>query len=132
MGDDRRARALPRQKRMDRPRMSESGLLETVGRLYEAATDAAKLQRVGLDIAREFGTDSAIVFLAKRPSTELVQLISTTANFDESARSAYGGYYHKRNEWDLRGARHAPPFSALGGELIDYPSFDRTEFCNDW
>lgn len=112
--------------------MSESGLLETVGRLYEAATDAAKLQRVGLDIAREFGTDSAIVFLAKRRSTELVQLISTTANFDGSARSAYGGYYHKRNEWYLRGARHAPPFSALGGELIDYPSFDRTEFCNDW
>jgi DNA-binding CsgD family transcriptional regulator len=112
--------------------VDELRMVNLVGGLYECAAERMKLASLGAMVAREVGSESAIVFTAERSSTRLTQLISTSANFGDKAREDYRAYYHDRNEWFRRGARLAPPIVVCGGELIAYPDFDRTEFCADW
>lgn len=112
--------------------MDDERLSRLVGGLYDAATDAASLANLGSTIARSVGSESALVFVARKPSAQLLSLVSTSANFNPAARADYGRYYHERNEWFRRGARLPSPAVILGEELISYDNFDRTEFCTDW
>ncbi len=112
--------------------MREDRLLDVVGRLYDAATDAGGLETIGSLIAGEVNSGSSLVFMARKPSARLVRLVSASKNFDTDAQSAYCSYYHDHNEWFLRGIRRPSPMVFLGGELIEYCDFDRTEFCSDW
>jgi DNA-binding CsgD family transcriptional regulator len=112
--------------------MREERLLDVVGQLYDAATDATRLKTIGSLLAGEVASESSLVFMARKSSARLVQLVSASNNFDADAQSAYRAYYHDHNEWFLRGVRLPPPIIVRGAELIDYRDFDRTEFCSDW
>jgi DNA-binding CsgD family transcriptional regulator len=112
--------------------MEEQRLLSIIGDLYEAATDPARLARIGASVQRAMQVESCIVFAARHGTGELVQLVSASANFDEKARADYRAYYHARNEWFQNAAAREPPFVGRGEEIIDYRRFEKTEFCADW
>jgi DNA-binding CsgD family transcriptional regulator len=115
--------------------MSDSDrLLEALPAIYEAAADTDKMNALADVIAQAFDSDSAILFLCKnpQPTLEYVRTLSTTANFDEWARTSYGTYYHQRDEWFSRGIQKPIPAIVIGQELIEDRAFARTEFCADW
>jgi DNA-binding CsgD family transcriptional regulator/PAS domain-containing protein len=112
--------------------MNDHRLLSTVGELYEAATDPARLGALGTALQSAMEVESCIVFTARHGTGQLVQLVSASPNFDERARADYRAYYHMRNPWYQSVANREPPFVARGGEMIGYREFDRTEFCADW
>lgn len=112
--------------------MNLDGMLDAIGGIYDAAVDSRRLAAIGGQAARLIGAGSALVFVARKRDAKLTQLVSMTGNFDDRARSAYNDYFHRHNEWFQRGARLPSPVVVLGGELIDYPQFERTEFWNDW
>ena len=112
--------------------MDFDDVLEAIGGLYEAATDAAMLPGLGGRIARLVRAESALLFTARKADAGLLRRISMTENFDARSRAAYDAHFHQRNEWFQRGARLPSPVVVMGGELIDYADFERTEFCNDW
>lgn len=112
--------------------MRSERFTEAVSELYEAAADAVRLRALGPTLARHLGSESSIAFVARKPSAQLIHLVSASNNFDACAQRDYRAYYHERNEWFLRGVRRKPPFVARGSELIEDAAFDRTEFCTDW
>ena len=112
--------------------MDEHRLLATIGELYEAATEPARLGALGASVQRAMEVDSCILFTAQHGTGRLVQLISASPNFDERARADYGAYYHARNPWYQSVAARQPPFVARGGEMVGYREFEKTEFCADW
>jgi DNA-binding CsgD family transcriptional regulator len=109
-------------------------LVAALPAIYEAAADPKRMSTLADEIARAFDSDSAILFLCKDPDPglEFVRTLSTTANFDDWARTSYGTYFHERDEWFSRGIKKALPAIVLGQELIDDRAFARTEFCADW
>jgi DNA-binding CsgD family transcriptional regulator len=112
--------------------MDEQQLLSVVGDLYEAATDPARLGRVGETVQRAMQVESCLVFAARHGTGDLVQLVSASRNFDDRARADYRAYYHARNEWYQAAASRPPPFVGRGEDMVDYRQFEKTEFCADW
>jgi len=114
--------------------MDERHFSELVGKVYGAATDPAQMSGLAEAIARAFDTHSVMLFLHKKPSPvpEFERVLSATANFDGWAYSAYGQYFHARDEWYTRGIRKPLTTVNIGEELIGDAQFERTEFCNDF
>jgi DNA-binding CsgD family transcriptional regulator len=113
--------------------MDEQRLFSVLGDLYDAATDPARLSRIGASVQRAMEVESCIVFAARQGTGELLQLVSASANFDEKARADYRAYYHARNQWyQNAAASRQPPYVGRGEEIIDYREFEKTEFCADW
>ena len=112
--------------------MNEQRLLSLVGDLYEAATDPARLGRIGETVQRAMQVESCLVFAARHGTGDLVQLVSASPNFDDRARADYRAYYHARNEWYQAAASRPPPFVGRGEDMVDYRQFEKTEFGADW
>jgi DNA-binding CsgD family transcriptional regulator len=112
--------------------MDAERLSSLVGDLYEAALDPGQADRLGPILCQAMGVGSCIMFLTEHPSGRMIDLVSSTPNFDAAARRDYAAHYHARNPWYLTAVGRTPPYVARGEELIDYPAFERTEFCADW
>jgi len=113
---------------------TEDELLSVIAEIYDSATDPRRMADLGAFLARQFGTDSAILYLARKPNPhlELAELVSATQNFDTWALSSYAEYYHQKDEFFARGMRRGALRACIGQELIDEVSFGRTELCADW
>jgi DNA-binding CsgD family transcriptional regulator len=113
--------------------MSEQDLiLDTIEKIYEAATDPACMDRLASVIARAFGTDSGFLALAEPARTGVPRLLSApsgTENFDSWARSSYANHYHQQNIWIEAAVKSENPVSVLH-EAIDDTALGRSELSD--
>jgi DNA-binding CsgD family transcriptional regulator len=113
---------------------TEDQLLSVVAHIYETATDPKLIAGLATFIGHQFDAESAIIYLARKPTPhlELVELLSTTSNFDTWALSSYAQHYHLQDEFFSRAMRKGALQACVGQEHIDDNAFSRTEFCADF
>lgn len=110
----------------------EADLLCVIERIYEAAAGPAVLDGLAPLLARQFGSERALLYTVIKPGAVNKDLLSAAGPFDDWAHTAYTTYYRHRDELSHRAVGKTMPLVALGQELMDPASFARSEVYADY
>jgi DNA-binding CsgD family transcriptional regulator len=108
----------------------EERLSDLIGQVYDASLDPTLWGQVASSIAQTFNSTSTALLVQDLQVRS--QWLSRTANLADDLVKQYDAYYHKFDEWALRGARKGISQIFIGRELISDAEFSRTEYYNDW
>ncbi len=93
----------------------EAKLLRVIERIYEAAAGPAVLEGLALELARQFGSDRALLYTVLKPGAVNKDLLSAAGPFDDWAHTAYTAHYRHRDEISRRAVGRSIPLVALSG-----------------
>lgn len=110
----------------------EADLLRVIERIYEAAAGTDALPGLAPVLARQFGSERALLYTVFKPGAVNKDLLSATGPFDDWAHTAYTTYYRHRDELSRRAVAKAMPLVALGQELMEPGRFARSEVYADY
>lgn len=111
-------------------RSPEDVACDLVGRIYDAALDAALWPEVAAEIAAAFEGNSCTLHLRGEPVTAAV--LGATANMTPELMGEYEAYYWQHDMW-VQGAAAYPLGTVLtSSQIVSETAFIRSAYFNDW